>query len=84
MLKAGQSLEIHELILQQANVFRTTVNTIVCRLPLLPKDHVVFLDGIFNRAGSSQDLLMMFLGVGLDATDLCRMGSPLHLGIIHL
>ena len=27
---------------------------------------------------------MMLLGVGLDTTDLCRMGSPFNLGIVHL
>ena len=26
----------------------------------------------------------MLLGVGLDMADLCRMGSPFHLGIVHL
>ena len=84
MLKARQSLEIHDPILQKMNVFRVTVDAVVCHLPLLPKDHVVLLDGVFNGIGRCQDLLMMLLGVGFDMTDLCRMGSPLNLSIVHL
>ena len=53
-------------------------------LPLLAEDHIVLLDGVFNRVGSRQDLLVMLLGISLDMTDLCRMGSPLHFSIIHL
>ena len=26
----------------------------------------------------------MFLGIGLDTTNLCHMGSPFHLSIAHL
>ena len=84
MLKAGQSLEIHEPVFQKTNVFRTTVDTVMCHLPLLAKDHIVLLDGVLNIVGSCQDLLAMLLGVGLDATNLCCMSSPLHLGIVHL
>ena len=61
-----------------------TVDVVVRHLPLLPKDHVVLLDGVFDCVGSCQDLLTMLLGIGLDMTDLCRMGSPLNLRIIHL
>ena len=61
-----------------------TVNAIVCHLPLLPEDHIVPQDGIFNRVGSGQNLLSMFLGVGFDTTNLSRMSSPFHLRIIHL
>ena len=56
----------------------------MCRLPLLPEDEVVLLNGVFDRVGGRQDLLSMLLGVGLDTTDLCRMSSPLHLSIVHL
>ena len=84
MLKTRQGLEIHDPILQKTDVFRTTVNTVVRHLPLLPEDHIVLLDGVFDRVGSCQDLLMMLLGVSLDTTDLCRMDSPFHLGIVHL
>ena len=61
-----------------------TVYTIVCRLPLLTEDHVVLLDGIFDRVGSTQNLLTVLLGVSLDTMNLSRMGSPFHLSIIHL
>ena len=44
----------------------------------VPKSH------IDDSVGSRQDLLAMLLGVGLDTTDLCHMGSPFHLGIVHL
>ena len=54
------------------------------RLPLLPEDHVVLLDRVFNGVGRCQDLLTMLLGVGLDTTNLCRMGSPFYLSIVHL
>ena len=61
-----------------------TVDTVVRHLPFLPKDHIVLLDGIFDRVGSGQDFLTVFLGVGLDTTNLCCMGSPLHFSIVHL
>ena len=60
------------------------VDTVVCRLPLLAEDDVVLLNGVFNHVGSRQDLLVMLLGISLDMTDLCRMGSPLNLSIVHL
>ena len=65
-------------------LLQATVNTVVCRLPLLGEDDVVLFNGILNHIGSHQYLLSMLLGIGLDTMDLCRMGSPLHLGIIHL
>ena len=83
-MKTRQALEIHDPILQKMDVFQTTVNAVVCRLPLLSEDNVVLLDGIFNRIGGRQDLLSMFLSVGLDTTDLCCMGSPFHFSIVHL
>ena len=83
-MKAGQSLKIHESIFQKTNVFRTAIDTVVCRLPLHPEDDVVLQDGVLNIVGSCQDLLVMLLGVSLDTTDLRRMGSPLHLGIVYL
>ena len=84
LLETRQSLEIHDSIFQKSNVFRTTVDAVVRRLLLLPEDHIVLLDGIFDCAGSRQDLLTMLLSVGLDTTDLCHMSSPLHLSIVHL
>ena len=84
LLETRQGLEVHDPILQKTDVFRTTVDTVVHHLPLLPEDHVVLLDGVFDGVGRHQDLLTMLLGVSLDTTNLCRMGSPLHLSIIHL
>ena len=56
----------------------------MCRLPLLSEDDVVLLDGIFDRVGGRQDLLSVLLGIGLNATNLRRMGSPFHFSIVHL
>ena len=61
-----------------------TVNMVVHHLSLLREDDVVLLDGVLDYVGCSQHLLLMLLGVGLDMTDLCCMGSPLHLSIVHL
>ena len=60
------------------------VDTVMCRLPLLREDKVVLLDGILDHVGCCQDLLSMLLGVRFDTTDLCHMGPPLHLSIVHL
>ena len=60
------------------------VDMVMNPLPLLGEDHVILLDGVLDHVGRSQHLLLMFLGVGLDTTNLCHMGSPLHLSIIHL
>ena len=57
---------------------------IMCHLSLLTEDDVVLLNGVFDCVSRRQDLLSMLLGVGLDTTDLCRMGSPFYLSIIHL
>ena len=57
---------------------------VVCRLSLLGEDDVVLLNGILDHVGHGQYLLLMLLGIGLDMTDLCHMGSPLHLSIVHL
>ena len=84
MLKTRQGLEVHEPILQKTDVFRTTVDAVVRRLPFLPKDDVVLLDGVFDCVSSCQDLLTMLLGVGLDTMDLCRMSSPFNFSIVHL
>ena len=84
MLETRQGLEIHDPVLQKTDVFRTMVDTVVCRLPLLSEDHVVLLNGVLNGVGGRQDFLTMLLGVGLDTTDLCCMGSPFHLSIVHL
>ena len=83
-METRQGLELHHPVLQETNVFRVTVDMIVHHLPLPGKDHVVLLDRGFNGVGRCQDLLTMFLGVGLDMTNLCRMGSPFNLGIVHL
>ena len=50
------------------------INALVHHLPLLRKDHV----------GRGQDLLLVFLGICLDLTDLGSMGSPLMFSIVHL
>ena len=84
MLKTRQSLEVHDPILQKMDVLRLTVDAVMCCFPLLPEDDVVLLDGVLNRVGSGQNLLMMLLSVSLDTTDLCCMSSPLNLSIIHL
>ena len=84
LLKTRQGLEIHDPVLQKTKLLQTTVDTVVCHLPLLPEDHVVLLDRVFYGVGRCQDLLTMLLSVGLDTADLCRMGSPFNLGIIHL
>ena len=60
------------------------VNLVVCRLPLLKEDDVVLLNSVLDHVGCSQNLLSMFLGVRLNMTNLCCMGSPFHLSIIHL
>ena len=83
MLETRQGLEIHNPIFQKTDVFRTTVDAVMRHLPLLAEDDVVLLNGVFNHVGRHQDLLLMLLGVSLDTTDLCRMGSPFHLGIVH-
>ena len=61
-----------------------TVDTVVCHLPFPREDDVVLLNGVLDHVGGCQYLLAMFLGVGLDMTNLYRMGSPLHLSIVHL
>ena len=61
-----------------------TVDTVICCLPLPSEDDVVLFNGVLDYIGRRQDLLSMLLGVGLDMTDLCCMGSPLHLSIVHL
>ena len=74
----------HHPILQKTDVLQATVNTIVCHLPLLGEDNVVLLDGVLDHICCCQNLLSMLLGVGLDMMDLCHMGSPFHLSIVHL
>ena len=84
LLETRQGLEVHDLVLQKTDVFQMTVNAVMHHLPLLPEDHIVFLDGVFNSVGCGQDLLTMLLGVGLDMMNLCHMSSPFHLSIVHL
>ena len=83
MLKTRQSLEIYYLVLQETVILRTMVDVVVCRLPLL-RENDILLNGILDHIGRCQYLLLMLLGVSLDMMDLSRMGSPLHLSIIHL
>ena len=84
LLKTQQSLEINHPVLQKTVILWTTVNAVVCHLPLLREDNIVLLNGILDHIGHCQHFLSMLLGVGLDTTDLCHMGSPLHLSIVHL
>ena len=84
MLKTRQGLKFHHSVLQETDVFRTTVDTVVCHLPLLTEDNVVLLDGVFDCVSRRQDLLMVLLGVSLDTTNLCCMGSPFYFSIAHL
>ena len=53
-------------------------------LLLLREDHVVLLYGVLNDVGRGQRLLSVLLGVRFNLTDLGSMGSPFHLGVIHL
>ena len=61
-----------------------TVDPIMCCLPLLSEDDVVLFNGVLDSVGHCQYLLTMLLGVHLDTMNLSRMGSPFHLGIVHL
>ena len=83
-MKTGQGLEIHHPVLQEMNLPQAMIDMVVCHLPLLREDVIVLLNGVLDYVGYRQNLLSMLLGVSLDTTDLCRMGSPLHLSIIHL
>ena len=83
-MKASQRLEINHPVLQETNLLRTTVDTVVCHFPLLGEDDVILLNGILDYVGCGQHLLSVLLGVGLNMTDLCRMGSPLYFSIVHL
>ena len=84
LLKTRQCLEIYHPIPQKEDILRAMVDMVVCHLPLLGEDDVVLLDGVFNFVGCRQHLLSMLLRVGLYTTDLCCMGSPLYLSIVHL
>ena len=84
LLETREGLEIYHLVFQEKDLLRTTINTVMCCLLLLVEDDIVLLDGVLNHIGHCQHLLTMLLGVGLNTTDLCHMGSPLHLSIIHL
>ena len=57
---------------------------VMCHLLLLGEDDVVLLDSVLDYIGHRQRLLLMLLSIGLDTTDLCHMGSPFHLSIVHL
>ena len=84
MLETSQGLEIDHPVLQEANLFQVMVNMLVCCFPLFGEDDVVIFDGILDHVGCRQNLLLMLLGIGLDMMDLCCMGSPFHLSIVHL
>ena len=60
------------------------VDPLVCHLPLLSEDDVVFLDGVLDHVGHCQNLLMVLLGICFDMTNLGHMGSPFHFSIVHL
>ena len=66
------------------DILRTMVDMAMCFFPLLGEDDVVLLNGILDYIGGRQHLLSMLLGIGLNTTNLCHMGSPLHLSIVHL
>ena len=61
-----------------------TIDVSMRHLPLFGKDYVVLLYGVLDDIGRGQHLLLIFLGVCLDLTDLGSIGSPFHLGIVHL
>ena len=84
LLETRQHLEIHHTVSQEKDLLRTTVDTVVCRLPLPREDDIILLDGVLDYVGRSQHLLSMLLGVSLNTTDLRCVGSPLHLSIVHL
>ena len=83
-METSQGLEIHHPVLQETDIIRTTVNMVMCHFPLPGEDDVVLFDGVLDHVGRHQDLLSMLLSVGLDTTNLCRMGSPLYFSIVHL
>ena len=56
----------------------------MCCLPLLGEDYIVLLDSILDDISGGQHLLSILLGICLDPSDLGSVGSPLHLGIVHL
>ena len=84
MLETRQGLKVHHLVLQETGLFQVMVNMIMCRLPLSGEDDVVLLDGVLDYVGGRQYLLSMLLSVSLNTMNLCCMGSPLHLSIVHL
>ena len=84
LLETGQGLEIYHLVLQETGLLQAMIDMVMCHLPFLGEDDVVLLDGILDYIGGRQHLLSMLLGIGLNMTNLCHMGSPLHLSIIHL
>ena len=61
-----------------------TVDSVMRQLPLLSKDDVVLFNGILDYVGRHQHLLVILLGVRLNLTNLCHVGSPFHLCIVHL
>ena len=83
-METQQGLEIYHPVLQKMGLLRAMVDMVVCCLPLLGEDDVILLNSVLDHIGHCQHLLSMLLGVGLDTTNLCRMGSPLYLGIVHL
>ena len=84
LLETRQGLKIHYPILQKMNLFRTTVDAVMRCLPLPSEDDIVLFDDVLDHVGRRQYLLTMLLGIGLNTMNLCHMGSPLHLSIVHL
>ena len=83
-METCQRLEVHHMIPQEKDLLQMMVNIVVCCFPLLGEDDVVLLNGILDIVGRFQHLLLMLLGVSFNTMNLCCMGSPLHLSIIHL
>ena len=84
LLETRQGFEIYHPVPQKAELLRAMIYMVVRHFPLPGEDHVVLLNGVLDHVDGRQYFLSMFLGISLDMMDLCRMGSPLHLSIIHL
>ena len=83
-METRQGLEIHHPVLQETGILQATINVVVCHLLLPGEDDVVLFDGVLDYVSGRQNLLSMLFGFSLNMTDLCCMGSPLHLSIVHL
>ena len=84
LLETQETLEVDYPVLQEKVFLRTTVDPIVCRLPLTGEDAIVFHYCLFNPVHGRQSLHMIFLGICFDLADLGSMSSPLTFRIVHL